>query len=321
MKRVLDVLTSVRLAVVIIAVLAILSGLSTLVPQGLDPGWYRAAYPAWLSGAVLGLSFHRFFSSVLFAVPAAAFVVNLLACTLKRFAAQLRLGKRGRHGPDVLHLGILMLAAAGLASALTQAYAPVRLAVGDAIELAQGTVVTVAALEAPRHPDGRPIDWITRLRVTGAGRTGGADADDRGRDASVSVNHPFHADGIGLYQYSWEEGDTVRVATADGERRLGLDEELELDDGRRVAWAADLSDTATGLRAAGLVIDGEPVGLRVGDEAYGVRLLAMGPETRTVLLVGRDPAYPLVLAAFVVLCAGLAMVAWGRVRAVLKEED
>ena len=66
---------SVRLAVVLILVITILSLLSTLVPQGADDSFYSSQYPRALYRLITLLDFNRFFSSLLFLVPAGLFTI------------------------------------------------------------------------------------------------------------------------------------------------------------------------------------------------------------------------------------------------------
>jgi hypothetical protein len=70
-KAVYGFFKSVRLTIVLILVIAALSLLASLVPQGRADAWYRSHYPPLFSGLIRLADLPRFFSSAGFLVPAA----------------------------------------------------------------------------------------------------------------------------------------------------------------------------------------------------------------------------------------------------------
>lgn len=99
-SRVYDTLRSRRLAVVLLAALAVWAGLATLVPQGGAAGTApSAAIPRWLVGA-LGLD--HAFSSPVFVGLAALLFCSTVACSLERSKSAVRLWRRaGRDARSV----------------------------------------------------------------------------------------------------------------------------------------------------------------------------------------------------------------------------
>jgi hypothetical protein len=168
-------ITSVKLAVGLIVYLAVTSIASTLVP-----GWGT-----------------RFFTSVAFLVPAGAFFVNLTACSIRRFVRELRRPHRRRHGPDVLHLGLIVLMVGSVVSYVAKGTGSVTLAPGQSVNLPDGSTLTVTDFRYDRYPDGRPKDWISTLRVTG----GNAEALD---GFELRVNRPLRRGGYTIYQSSYD---------------------------------------------------------------------------------------------------------------------
>jgi cytochrome c biogenesis protein ResB len=108
-RKLFQALKSVRLAVGLIAYLAVTGMLATLVPQGREAELYLAAYPRLVAEMVVWSSFSRFFTSLKFLLPSALFFVNLAVCSVDRFLREIRRPEKRRHGPDVLHLGLLLL--------------------------------------------------------------------------------------------------------------------------------------------------------------------------------------------------------------------
>ncbi len=312
MGRIIRFLASVRLAVVLISILALLCGLATLVPQGLEESWYYSAYPAVVARAILAAGYDGFFSSITFMLLAGLFFINLFTCTLRRFLSQLKRGLQGRYGPDVLHIGILVLIASATLSGIFRVSVPIELAVGDGISLDQGITVQVTSLNAALHPDGRPKDWLTEVRVVTPRRP-------EGFDSVIRVNKPLSIGGASLYQYSWKQGEVAKIWAGGKARNLESGASITLDDGRTLTWTADLVGKGTETRAAGLLIDHEAIGLFPGQEHKGVRLESIGYLERTVLLASRDRAYAYVAFSFLIICVGLVLIAVDRFLIVNRE--
>src|SRR5512135_2449778 len=116
MRAVYRLFKSVKLAVALILIIAVLSLLSTLIPQGNQPLYYYESYPPLLGGLIVALGFHTFPRSLLFLVPCLLFFANLCVCSVHRFVGRLRRKARRRYGPDLVHLSLLVLIVGALSS-------------------------------------------------------------------------------------------------------------------------------------------------------------------------------------------------------------
>jgi cytochrome c biogenesis factor len=170
MAKVFRLFRSIKVTLVLVSLLALGCALATMVPQGLAPDWYLANYHIILAELILFTGLYRFFVSPVFLVLVVLFSVNLFSCTIHRFARQLTLKRAGYYGPDILHAGILLLAASAACSAFSRSSASVELAAGEGAEFPGGVYVQVVSLQAVTHEDGRPKDWITTVRFAEPGR-------------------------------------------------------------------------------------------------------------------------------------------------------
>ena len=189
MKRLFRLLASTRLALVLIGCLALGCVLATLVPGALGRGYFRSAF---------------------FLVPAALFSVNLLACAAGRFARVRRAPPPRRHGPDILHLGLLAFIVAAVLSGAFRQGGVAQLAVGDRAELPGGELLTLESFSTERYPDGRPKKWTSVIRVERGGTTLVA-------DYPLRVNHPLSVAGVTIYQAS----RSLRAVSGDGPEGTG----------------------------------------------------------------------------------------------------
>lgn len=200
----LKFISSLRLTVVILSALIICSIPATLIMQNQNQLFYLQNYPGSLGALILKLGLNHYFSSVLFLFLIALFWINLLSCTVKRFSLQLKRGVKGRYGPDVLHLGLLLLIAASLLSFMTRQEGSIFLAAGDSMILPSGRFMNVEEFIFEQYADGRPKSWITRVNISNS-------PDERGEVIEIAVNKPLRIDSLVLYQASYRPSTTVGV--------------------------------------------------------------------------------------------------------------
>lgn len=198
MKKLIAFITSIRLAAVLIGALAALCVLETFVPQGLSEADYLALYPRLAARAIVATGFGDFFRSWLFVVPALLFFVNLSACTAKRLVREMRKPTGRRHGPDVLHVGLMFLVLGGLLSFAGRVEYGAALAPGDDARLPDGALLHLDDFRMERYPDGRPREWVSVVTIT---KDGNPVADE----AEIRVNRPLRHAGYTLYQAGYDE--------------------------------------------------------------------------------------------------------------------
>ncbi len=282
-------ITSVKLAVGLIVYLVVASIASTLVP-----GWGN-----------------RFFTSIAFLAPAAAFFVNLAACSIRRFARELRRPGRRRHGPDLLHLGLMVLMAGAVISYQGKRTGTVNLAPGESATLPDGSTLTVTDFRFDRYADGRPKDWVTTLRIT----SGGLTVLD---GFTLRVNRPLRRSGASYYQSSYGEEWQLGL-------RVGTDPEVVLHEGEQAKLGGtavlfmgpeNVDGSATG-RAVVRVGEGEAatvVHARPGDLLGEAAVTAVRSVLTTGIQAVVDPGWPVVAAALALVALGTAVTFYQKLR-------
>lgn len=280
MNPLLRVLTSVKVAIALIAWL-VLGGIAATVVPGLGTGFFRSPF---------------------FIAPAIAFFVNLSACSVRRFVRELRRPGRHRHGPDLLHLGLMVLVVGAVISYQGKRMGMVSLAPGESATLPDGSTLTVTDFRFDRYPDGRPKDWATTVRVERDGRTL--------LDGFVlRVNRPLRRSGFSYYQSSYGEAWQLGL-------RVGTGPDIALHEGEQATLAgmvvAFLSAEKVDGTARAVVRIGEGDGATVVRAAPGDTLGgALVTGVRTVLTTGiqavADPGWPVVATALALVALGTAV--------------
>jgi cytochrome c biogenesis protein len=290
---------SVRLAIVLLLVLTALSILATLVPQGQQPAYYFHNYPPLLARLITGLGYSSFFKSWLFFIPCALFFVNLAVCTVDRLAGRLKRKARRRYGPDLVHVGLLVLIVGALFTATGRQEGTFFLGRGDSIDLPMGYSLRLVDYSYHQYEDGRPKDWISTVEAR------------RGEsllEASypIEVNRPLRLRGMKIYQSSFKREDTALLRDQSGQLEA-------LQSGKHFQWEESIL-FFSGIDAGQAVFE-RWQGRTFAEELRRGASQPIGPYTivelssrdLTGLKAVKDPGFAPVLAALALVTAGLAL--------------
>jgi hypothetical protein len=293
-----QLLKSVRLAVGLIAWLAVTGMLATLVPQGREAAFYLQEYPRLVGGIIVATGFARFFTSVLFLAPAALFFANLAACSVDRFLREIRRPSQRRHGPDILHLGLLVLAAGAVLTFSGRQAGSVQLAEGEGVEMPGGRLLVLEGFTYLAWDDGRPRDWISTVSVRRGERT---EVDS----FALKVNRPLRLGRISVYQVSHAVESMLAVSDPSGREHLLAPGGEASHAGEALSFMA--RDPGSGAAVVRLHAGGAADVLRVapGDRAGGFLVTGLREVDISGLQAVVDPGFPVVLAALALVTAGL----------------
>jgi len=314
-NKLLDKLSSIKLAIGLIVYLAVTGILATLVPQGLAFEEYQALYPRLLADLVFQTGFSHFFNSILFILPALLFFANLSVCTVKRFVREIRRKGPKRFGPDILHLGLMLLVLGSIWSYSGHQQGAVTLSPGEGVELPDGSTLVLRDFRFEQYDDGRPKDWISTVDLSKNGQT-------IKEGYQLKVNAPLRHAGLTLYQASYSQRSSLILRDAEGhEFRLGQGESLELGGLSVFFMAPEGTDPAgDGVLAADQQPDNARAVVQLSDaDGQRVERLAPGSVLGDVIVIGfrnelatgieavDDPGYPLVLVALILIAFGTAL--------------
>ena len=290
---------SVRLAVVLLLVLTGLSILATLIPQGQEPAFYFHNYPPLLARLITALGYSSFFKSWLFLIPCVLFFVNLAVCTVDRLAGRLQRRARRRFGPDLIHVGLLVLILGALLSTWGRREGTFYLGLGDSIDLPLGYRLKLLEYVDRRYEDGRPRDWVSTVQAARGERV-------LAESYPIEVNRPLRLRGLKIYQASFKREDTALLRDQEGQltaMRGGQYFQWQdsilffagIDAGRAVFERWEGHTLAEELRRAAT----EPIG--------EYTIVELSSRDLTGLKAVKDPGFIPVLAALALIAAGLAL--------------
>ncbi len=341
--RLYDALRSVKLAAVLILLLILLAVAGGIVPQGETASFYAQKFPGAAANLILALGLDKIFSGLPFLFLSALFTVNLTVCTFHRLFSEMQKSRKARrHGPDLLHIGLVIFIFGGILTARTRSESFVYLGKGQSAGLPDGSRITLIDLAEERYPDGRPKSWESMVFI-GEGTAAdsrtdfGDDFDTLGKSGyagqnpvpettdqallpaegskTVRVNKPLRHKGYTIYQQDWHSDLQVRLKDAIG-IAIGLDpgERAQMQGGFVLFMSVEKNPpTAAGAEECSNYEATFLVATGTGREVKRVRKgEAVGPFTfadfaeRPIsgLKIVRDRGYPFVI-------AGLALVLLG----------
>ena len=296
--------TSVRPAVVLIVVIVVLSLLATLVPQGRPDSWYEAAYSPVISKSVRFLQLTNLFGSPLFLVPVCLFTLNLGFCSVDRFVRRLRSRAPHRYGPDLVHIGLLVLIAGGLVTALGRQERTQFLAEGAETGIGAGYTIRLLSFQFLRYDNGSPREWVSTVDVMRDGRREIA-------SFPIEVNHPLRLRGLTVFQSSWDVEGTLRLRGADGSDvpPPSPGDYFEQGDSRWMFSAFQRDGEAWAVlfqRYRGRAVEETRI-LRPGDSIGPFVVTGIAAREVTGLKAVQDPGLAPFLAALLLVTAGMAL--------------
>jgi len=285
------------LAVWLLAYLVLTCILATLIPQGLAAETYKATMPRLVAKLVTGTGFDHFFNSIAFLLPALLLFVNLSACTIKRFIKEIKKKRNRKHGPDILHLGLVLLIIGAVLSFSGYKQGSIMLSPGEKIALPDGAVLQLHEFRFERYDDGRPKDWTSLVSIEKNGQL----IKDK---YDLRVNHPLRYKDLTFYQVTYQEMLTLALLSPDGQKHLINQGEEHYFESEALFFMASSPE---GDKAVLRISDNN--GDRVERIAKGDRAGALISEGFDIvyqsgLEASSDPGYPMVLISLLLIALG-----------------
>lgn len=169
----IKILSSIKLAILLIVVLIVILAISSIKPEILN--------------------------SLIFLIPLILFFINLTLCTVIRIKREINGEIPFKVGPDIIHLGLLALIIGGFLSILTNKEISKVLAIGDSVQYREYTL-RVDSYNYFEYLDGRPKDWVTTISIY-------KDA-SLVKTRKIEVGKPLRFKGLTTYQISFSDMGT-----------------------------------------------------------------------------------------------------------------
>ncbi len=305
MKAVYGFFKSIRLAIVLVLVIAVLSLCATLIPQGRSDAWYRSHYSPGLTALIRCAGLSRFFRSAGFLVPGCLLTLNLGVCAVDRVIRRVKNKARPHFGPDLVHLGLLILIAGGLVTALGRQETTWSLAVGEDAALSSTYALHLLSLQSLKYDNGTPKEWTSTVRVT---REGNVEIPS----FPIRVNQPLRLKGLSVYQTGWDLQGILDLKDAGGQAVTATTGQ-GFPLGQSFWYFAEARKAREEWSIVAVEYKGKemkPISmreLRAGDTLGPYTVSGITAREVTGLKAVSDPGFAPFLAALVIIAAGLCL--------------
>jgi cytochrome c biogenesis protein ResB len=270
-------LTSTRSALVLMLIVGVLCILGLALPQAPGLRFGSAEYFDWVDGLgpwaqILGLlGFLDVFQSPWLIVAGALLGLNCLACMIKRL-----LKTRGRLGPYVLHLGLLVLLS-GIAVASLAGFQDPFFVVAEggqrAVGQDTGLELRLASVHTEQRPDGSFREFRSQVEVLRDGRAP--------LEGAVSVNHPLAVGDVRFFQAGLGPAPVLLVKDTGGsalfEGTVPLTGLLTTEGVSRPSGAFRLETLSLDVHVVGPAMDGSDSSLATDE--IGLQFVQPGSST------------------------------------------
>ena len=324
-------ISSVRLAIILLVIIAILCVIATLIPQNLDKTHYTNLFGSVGATIVTVLGFHTVFKSPLFCFLGIAFAINLFVCTWGRISVAIKISRKkfslGAWGSPLLHVGLCIILVGIALSLISKHEIYYEIPVGETVTVAGkngGFTLTVDEFSVDYYEDSiSPKQYRSSVTIQ--------KPKQEPLPMESPVNSPGQSNGVSILQQSYGWEIIVTLSTGQASRQLSIKDEdwIVLGEDPKgnktlgIAFYPDY-DEDQGIAQMKSHKDNNPRVLWVlqeGDEPIAIDTLAIG-ETSTIqepltitfdgyryysgLQMKYDPGIPVIFCGFLLLCLGLA---------------
>ncbi len=289
-------LASMKLALVLLILIALITGLSTFVIQGESPEFYLETYPL-LGAFFLKIGFNEFFRSIIFIVLMGLFFINLSLCTIKRIFKEITKQIKVKIGPDFIHIGLLILLIGGSLNIIGEQKGSVMLSIGDEITIGDYFLV-LNDFEFLEYENGAPKDWISHITVR---NTSGDILKD---NIPIEVNKPLMFGGYSVFQSRYNVVNFVELESDDHESSIL--KSGYMFENRDKTYI--LEDVDPGVSSYFRVLDAdghtEFFEYKVGSKLGEFKVIDSNRELSSGLLIKKEPGYILNYLALILMLIG-----------------
>lgn len=305
-KSLYNFFRSLKLAIALILFITFTSIISTFIPQKHEPEFYGEIYSRFSVWLIEATGFDHFFSSLIFLIPALFFFLNLSTCTFHRFRTRLKNKARKRYGPDILHIGLLVMMVGGVVTLAGREEGFTMLSVGDRVNVPGGFVLTLEDFEFLTYENGSPKDWISTVKVE--------KGDELIHEAfPIEVNKPLKIGHVKLYQSSYDiQSFIILSGPEEKSYKLSSDQMIPIDDAGYILRAVEIDETESSKSTAHFdywngdeIVDHQDFKIGESIDLYTIETIESSLATGLQMVI--DPGYYPILIGLLLLTLGLFM--------------
>lgn len=277
-NKLFKILTSVKLAIILLISLGLLAAISTLMPLG---------------------QLENFFSSALFITLMFLFFINLSLCTIKRIYRELVGIIEIKVGVDLIHTGLMLLILSSTINAITQEEYDTLMNNGD-VEYIENFYLKLDEFNYYTYSDGKAADWVSHITILDLN---GAEIV---KEVVIEVNKPYRFGDYRIFQKSFTKLDGVKLSDKDG-KEITLYPNYEIFISNMIYQFLNVD----GLSAMFKITDEENniqySEYKLGSEIEGLKLVDRETKLLSGIYVKKEPVYVVQYISLLILLLGFSI--------------
>ena len=327
-------LSSIRLAIILMAIIAVLCVIATVIPQNLDTNHYINLFGTAGSSVITFLGFNHVFSSPLFFIFGIAFDINLFICTYGRIEVTVKRTKKSGVslnflGSPLLHVGLCLVLVGVAMSLVSKHEIYYEIPVGETVTVAGksgGFTLTLNDFSVDYYEDNiSPKQYKSDVTVHKPKL--------EPVPLTIQVNSPAKYNGVSIMQQSFGWEILVTLSTGQASTQLKIKDEdwivmNESPEGNTtlgIAFYPDYNEEEGIAQIRSHRADNPHIVwvLQEGDNPVAIDTVALN-ETSLIqeplsitfdgyryysgLQMKYDPGIPVIFCGFLLICLGLLMI-------------
>lgn len=325
--------SSIRLAIILMAIIAVLCVIATVIPQNLDDSHYSNLFGAAGKTIITLLGLDHVFTSPLFFIFGIAFAMNLFICTYGRIEVAVKRTRKSYFslnvwGSPVLHLGLCIVLVGVPLSLVSKHEIYYEIPVGETVTVAGGSggfTLTLNDFSVDYYEDNiSPKQYRSAVTVHKPKL--------EPVPLEIQVNSPAKYNGVSIMQQSfgWEILVTLSTGQASTQLKIKDEDWIVMNEGPQgnttlgIAFYPDYDEEEGIAQIRSHRAENPHIVwvLQEGNEPVAIDTVALG-ETSLVqqplsitfdgyryysgLQMKYDPGIPIIFCGFLLICLGLLM--------------
>ncbi|MFH0975695.1 MAG: cytochrome c biogenesis protein ResB [Spirochaetota bacterium] len=287
---------SVKLSVGLISYLIIFFIAATLIPQNENINFYTDYYGPFAGNIILFLRLNDFSRSAFFLVPGFVFFINLLFCSIHRFSSRIKKKLPLRPGPDIIHLGIMILFIGGFLSSAARQEKMFFLMKGEKLNITDSFDLVLEQFNFEKYADGRPKSWISTVIIK--------NIEGKQNRYSIEVNKPLKIEKYAFFQESYSGFEALIFKNSRG-KSFTIKNKESLKTSAKHIYFQQIKNREALVTVWDNSRDIETKLIKAGDRIDDLTLTEISAGYLSGLKAVYDPGTKFAILSFIVICCGL----------------
>jgi cytochrome c biogenesis factor len=293
----MKVLRSVFFTGILIVYLIVFFIFGTVIPQHQTPEFYMKNYNVFVSNAISFFGLNDYSHSKFLIIPSLLFFSNLMFCSIFRIVRRIKNKSSMRPGPDIIHLGILILITGLFISSYGKIEEMFFLGKGERLDILSDYVLILDDFIIGKYENGKPEKIASEVTLKKNGKFL--------KSISIAVNKPLMIEKYAIYQQSYSSYQELIISDDSGQRYIvNQDREIKSLKNKTVFKGYDNGYVHFIVTGKNNPVESD---FKIGEKIENFTIINISDMYISGLKVVYDPGAIVVLISFIIISTGLSI--------------